>query len=335
MPQTNDDPMRKECRPAEVCLFSDMSSKIEVLKKLVFDKNYRSRFLAMKGIWEPISDEEFLRRKFRSSMGVELNLDHPETFNEKLQWLKLYDRRPEYTQMVDKLAAKEWVASRIGEEYVLPVLGVWDSAEDVDFQSLPDKFVLKCTHDSGGLVICKDKSALDVEAAREKLRRSLRRNYYVVHREWPYKNVQKKIFAEPYIEDEKYGELRDYKFFTFAGEPKVLYIAQGRGSGGETFADFFDMKFCHLPFRIDHEMAPNSPEAPENFEKMKELAAKLSQGTPELRVDFYEVNGQIIFGELTFFHCSGFHPFSPKEWDKTLGDWITLPPKRTGKKTED
>jgi hypothetical protein len=187
--------------------------------------------------------------------------------------------------------------------------------------------VLKNTHDSGGLVICKDKTKLDIPAARQKLGKFLKRNYYDQNREWPYKNVKPRIIAEEYMEDTRQGELRDYKFFTFGGEPKVLYIAQGRGRGEDTVADFFDMDFNHLPFTIDHEMAPVPPEKPENFELMKKLAAALSAGTPQLRVDFYEVDGKVYFGEMTFFHCSGMAPFHPESWDKTFGDWVRLPEK--------
>ena len=298
-------------------------------KALKFFQNRDYRFLVMagrgrKGSLEP---EAFLRRMYRIHMGRELNLEHPVAYTEKLQWLKLYDHRPEYTRMVDKYAVKELIAEKIGPEYVVPLLGVWDRAEDIDFDKLPQQFVLKTTHDSGGIVVCKDKDQLNVPAAKKKLKRFLKRNYYDHNREWPYQGVPHRIIAEQFMEDSRQGELRDYKFFTFGGVPKVLYIAQGRGSGGETVADFFDMEFNHLPFVIDHDMAPVPPEKPVNFELMKELAAKLSAGTPQLRVDFYEVDGKVYFGEMTFFHCSGMAPFHPEEWDRIFGDWVHLPEK--------
>lgn len=273
-----------------------------------------------------LPDRAFLELKFYTRMGQRLNLEDPKTFSEKLQWLKLHDRRPEYTTMVDKSLVKDYVAERIGSEYVIPTLGVWDRFEDIDFGVLPDQFVLKCTHDSGGLVICRNKAQFDWEAAREKINQCLKTNYYYHCREWPYKNVKPRILAEGYMEDAAQGELRDYKFFCFHGEPKLLFIATDRQTAGEeTKFDFFDMDFQHLDLRNGHPNAVVPPEKPVNFEKMKELAAVLSKNIPHLRVDFYEVNGKVYFGELTFSHWSGMVPFDPPEWDRILGDWIILP----------
>ncbi len=303
------------------------TTPIKKILRFATDKDYRFRVSAGKGWLKNLSPERFLKQMYRIQMGRELNLENPVNYTEKLQWLKLYDHRPEYTTMVDKYAAKQYVAERIGEQYVIPMLGVWENAKDIDFETLPEQFVLKTTHDSGALVICKDKSKLDIKAARKQLDHFMKRRYYDCNREWPYKNVKPRIIAEKYMEDSTYKELRDYKFFTFGGEPKVLYIAQGRGRGEPTVADFFDMDFNHLPFTIDHDMADVPPTKPQGFELMKQLAAKLSQGTPQLRVDFYEVDGQVYFGEMTFFHCSGFDGFHPEEWDKIFGDWVTLPAK--------
>lgn len=299
--------------------------KMSNVGKLLADKNYRIVVLSGMGITLHISDEEFLRRKYRFSMGKELDLKEPKTYTEKLQWLKLYDRRPIYTEMVDKYQAKQFVAERIGQEYVIPTLGVWESAEEINFDALPEQFVIKCTHDSGSLVICRDKERFDAEAARKKLGKSLKRDYYQVHREWPYKNVKKQIIAEVYLEDRADGELRDYKFFSFNGVPRILYITQGRGGGESTSADFFDMDGNHLPFTIDHDMAELPPHLPQNFQLMQRLAARLSDGVPQLRVDFYEVNGKVYFGEMTFFHCSGFKAFHPDTWDHMFGQWVELP----------
>lgn len=301
-----------------------------MLKKLIkfaANKDYRFLVLAGRGKKANMPAEAFLKRMYKINMGKELNLTAPVNYTEKLQWLKLYDHRPEYTTMVDKYEVKKYVADRIGERYVIPLLGVWDRADEIDFDALPDRFVLKTTHDSGALVICKDKSRLDVEAAKKRLTHFLGRRYYDCNREWPYKNVKPRIIAEQYMEDSTYKELRDYKFFTFGGVPKVLYIAQGRGRGEPTVADFFDMDFNHLPFTIDHDMAAVPPEKPVCFEEMKQLAAILSEGTPQLRVDFYEVDGKVYFGEMTFFHCSGMEAFHPEEWDKIFGDWVELPQK--------
>ena len=273
--------------------------------------------------WLP--DKTYIKLLFRAKCGKKLNLKKPETYNEKLQWLKLYDRRAEYTQMVDKYEAKLYVEERVGKEYIIPTLGIWDRFEDIDFDSLPEQFVLKCTHDSGGLVICRDKDKLDKEMAKKKINSSLARNYYQFGREWAYKNVKPRIIAEAYMEDEETKELRDYKFFCFNGEVKALFIATERASTTEeTKFDFFDENFNHLPFTNGHPNALEAPKKPINFEKMKELAARLSTGIPHLRVDLYEVNGKIYFGELTFSHWGGMMPFEPEEWDYKFGSWIQL-----------
>ena len=274
--------------------------------------------------WVP--DPLYLRLRYFVLMKKFLRLKNPRTYNEKLQWLKLYDRKPIYTEMVDKLTAKEYVAKRIGEEYIIKTLGVWEHFDDIDFEALPDRFVLKCTHDSGGLVIVTDKRILDKERAREKIEKSLKLNFYWTAREWPYKNVKPRIIAEEYMEDKITSELRDYKFFCFNGEAKALFVASERqNEDEETKFDFFDMDYNHLQIVNGHPNAKVPPQKPQNFEKMKELAGKLSKGIPHLRVDFYEVNGKIYFGELTFSHWSGMVPFEPAEWDKIFGDWIELP----------
>lgn len=302
--------------------------KLKKIVKFITDNDYRFLVLAGRGKKANMPAEEFLKKKYKIIMGKDLNLDSPVNYTEKLQWLKLYDHSPEYTLMVDKYEAKKYVAQRIGEQYVIPLLGVWENVDDIEFSALPDQFVLKTTHDSGALVICKDKKALDIKEAKKRLNHFLKRRYYDCNREWPYKNVKPRIIAEAYMEDSTYRELRDYKFFTFGGVPKVLYIAQGRGRGEPTVADFFDMDFNHLPFTIDHDMADVPPKKPACFEEMKRLAAILSEGTPQLRVDFYEVDGRVYFGEMTFFHCSGMENFHPEEWNRTFGDWVELPSPR-------
>ena len=227
--------------------------------------------------------------------------------------------------MVDKYEAKKYVASIIGEEYIIPTLGVWERFDDIDFDKLPQQFVLKTSHDSGGVVICRDKSKFDKAAARKKLEKSLRHDYYKTSKEWPYKNVKRRIIAEEYMEDES-GELKDYKFFCFDGVPKALFIATDRFTvGEETKFDFFDMEFNHLPFINGHPNANIKINKPNGFEQMQELVAKLSAGIPHLRVDFYNINGRIYFGELTFYHWSGLVPFVPREWDYIFGQYIQLP----------
>lgn len=301
----------------------------KALKKYIADKNYRFLIDAGKGKYDKLSDREYLEKKFYAMLGYSLDLSNPQTFNEKLQWLKLYDRKPEYTMMVDKYKVREYIKEELGEEYLIPLLGVWDKAEDINFNKLPNRFVLKCNHNSGlGMYICKDKSKLtenQIKAIRKNLAKGLQQDYYLTGREWPYKNVPRKIIAEKYMEDET-GQLRDYKFYCFNGEPKIIMINSDREIG-KTKADYFDMDFNWLDLKWGYEHALVKPLKPINFEKMKELAVVLSKNIPELRVDFYEVNNKIYFGELTFFDGSGFDKIEPKEWDKIFGDWIKLPKK--------
>lgn len=270
-------------------------------------------------------DALHIRKSWYTNMPYPLNLRSPQTYSEKLQWLKLHDRNPLYTTLVDKYAVKKYVADMIGEQYIIPTLGVWDSFEQIDFGALPERFVLKCTHDSGGLVICRDKASLDMAASRAKIERSLRTDYYIVSREWPYRDVPRRIIAEPYMEDHTTGELRDYKFFCFDGRVKWLFIATGRASNPEPFFDFFDADFNRLDMRQGHPNAPVPPQKPQNFELMKQLASTLSRGLPHVRADFYEVDGQVYFGELTFYHHAGWIPFDPPGWDLTFGREIRLP----------
>ena len=303
---------------------------IKKVARFFSDKKVRFTYLNRHGFYSKLSDEAFLKKTYRIHMGKLLNLDDPKTYNEKLQWLKLYDRNPEYTAMVDKYEVKKYISSCIGDEFIIPTLGVWDRFEDIDFSILPNQFVLKCTHDSGGLVVCRDKSKFDVEEARKKIDSCLTRNYFYMHREWPYKDVKPRILAEVYMEDPSTAELRDYKFFCFNGEPKALFVATDRLKAGEEVKfDFFDMDYNHLALRNGHPNSKEPPQKPLMFEQMKELAKKLSNGIPHVRVDFYEVDGRVYFGEMTFFHFSGIVPFEPVEWDYKFGEWITLPPKTT------
>lgn len=272
-----------------------------------------------------LSDETAIKLMYRATFHKSLDLDNPITFNEKLQWMKLYDRNPLYTTLVDKAALKKWAAKKIGDDRVLPTLGVWHQFEDINFDSLPNQFVLKCTHDSGSVVICKNSTQFDKRKARRRLTRALRRDYYLLGREWPYKNVPRRIICEPYVESLANGDLPDYKFFCFDGTPKIMYVATGRQLRSEPYFDFFDMDFNRLDIRNGH---PNSPlskfDKPYEFETMKQFASILSQGIPFVRVDFYEVDGKAVLGEMTFFHDCGFEPFDPSSWDEKLGSWLNL-----------
>lgn len=268
-------------------------------------------------------DKLFLEAQFVRSMGKALDLKHPQTYNEKLQWLKLYDRNPEYHKLVDKFEVKDIVAARIGADYVIPTLGIWNKAEEIDWERLPQSFVLKCTHDSGSTIICYDKEEFNRQEAKEKLNAFLKRDFYKRMREWVYKSVKPRIIAEPLLQ----GEINDYKFFCFDGRPELMFVATDRAAEEETKFDFFDMQYHHLDIRNGHPNAAVAPSKPLRFEEMKALAAKLSKGIPHVRMDFYEIDGKIYFGEYTFYHWSGLVPFEPESADKWIGDFIKLPKK--------
>ena len=277
-----------------------------------------------------LPDKLCLKWRFRLQMGYKLDLDNPQTFSEKLQWLKLYNRKPEYTQMVDKFAAKEYVAKIIGEEYIIPTLGVWDKFDDIDFDKLPDQFVLKTTHGGGntGVVICKDKSTLDKDTAKRKLNRSLKSDIYRTLKEWPYKNVKKRIVAEQFIDSEGHLDLPDYKFYCFDGEPKYCQVICDRNTK-ETI-DFYDMEWNHMPFVGLNPVAKNGLKSvmkPKHLSEMVNICQKLATGIPFSRIDLYLVNEKIYFGEITFFPASGLGEFTPKEWNFTIGSLIKLPNK--------
>ena len=273
-----------------------------------------------------IPDKKYLSIIYKGYVGKKLNLQNPTTFNEKLQWLKLYDRNVNYTSMVDKYEVKKIIASMIGEEYIIPTLGVWDSFDSINFDELPNQFVLKCTHNSGGVFICKDKTKIDLSEAKKIFNHNMKKNFYYPGREWPYKDVKPRIIAEKYMEDESTSELRDYKFFTFKGRVKALFIASDRFvKNEETKFDFFDEKFEHLSIKNGHPNAVKKIDKPINFELMIKLAEKISKDIPHVRVDFYEMNGKVYFGEMTFFHNDGMVPFEPEEWDSIFGEWLILP----------
>ena len=296
----------------------------EITKRFLCDPLIRIGYLSNIGVTNIISDEKYLKIKYKLAMGKELDLNHPKTYNEKLQWLKLYDRQDAYIKMVDKYAVKEYVASVIGNQYIIPTLGVWENFDSIEFDKLPKKFVLKCTHDSGGIVICKNKDELDIKAAKKIINKCLRRNYFWSGREWPYKKVPHRIIAEEYVEDSETKDLRDYKFFVFDGEVKALFVALDRNSNEETKFNFFDKDFHPLNLMNGHPNTEQIINKPQNFEIMKQLAEKLGKDIPHVRVDFYEVDGKVLFGELTFFHWSGFVLFEPEEWDYKFGEWIDL-----------
>ena len=272
-------------------------------------------------------DRRYLKLLYRFKIGEKLDLDNPQSFTAKLQWEKLYYRNPAWSSFIDKYEVKEKVAELIGREHVIPTLGVWENAKDIDFDKLPERFVLKCTHDSKSVIFCRDKRGFDQEEARRKLQKALARSSYTPMREWAYKNVMPRIIAEEYMEDASQPDgLLDYKFFCFDGVVKALYVATGRVQGHVCF-DFFDRDFQHLPaFNEFHPHASPPIPKPANFEEMVSLAQQLSKGFPHVRIDLYSIGGQkVYFGEYTFYHAGGFSEFVPREWDYTFGSWFELP----------
>ena len=273
-----------------------------------------------------LPDKPYLYLKYWQRMHKWPNLKNPQTFSEKLNWLKLYDRNPLYTTLVDKYAVKQYIANKIGEQYVIPTLGVWNSFDEIDFGKLPEQFVLKTTHDSGGIVIVKDKKMLDKQAAKNKLTKSLRNNYYYHGREWPYKNVPHRIIAEQYLENASTQDLKDYKFFCFNGYVDNVMVCIDRAQGDTKFYFFNrDWKLLRLNERGKIAPADFTLEQPVSIGKMFELAETLSQNIPFSRVDLYSCNNQIYFGEMTFYPQSGFDKKLLPETDSYFGKLIHLP----------
>lgn len=292
--------------------------------KYASDRNFRFLVNADMGMYKNMDDAAYLKKKFECKMGMPLNLENPKTFNEKLQWLKLNDRDPSHTMMVDKYEVKEYVAATLGREYIIPTLGVWDKFEDIDFDKLPDQFVLKCTHDSGGLVIVRDKAKLDVEAARKKINKCLKKNYFYVGREWPYKDVKPRIIAEKLMVDDSGTGLRDYKVLCFEGEPKLIEYHLGRFTS-ERYQDFYDTQWNKTDIvQVGEKISPFNTPKPELLDQMMEKTCTLAKGLHHVRIDWYISGGQLYFGEITFFDASGFDAFEDIKNDELLGSWITV-----------
>ena len=277
------------------------------------------------GFYRSMPDEKYLRLMYKARTGSYLNLKRPNSFNEKIQWLKLYDRNPVYHAMVDKYESKKYVARMIGEDYIIPTLDLWDRVEDIDFSSLPMQFVLKCTHDSHGIVICKDKQKLNIPKAKKVLKKGLKRDYYLPYREWVYKDLSHRILAEEFISEDE-ATPADYKVHNFNGEPKIILVCKGRYEDQGLTEDFYDCEWNHLDVKRPH--IPNAKEPipkPDLLEELLEVSRKLSQGIPFVRTDFYLIKGKLLFGEMTFYPASGFETFEPKSFDRILGDYLSLP----------
>lgn len=279
-----------------------------------------------------IPDKKYISILYGYFMNQKLDIENPKTFNEKLQWLKLYNRKPEYTMMVDKYLVRDYIANKIGADYLIPLIGVWDSPEEICFSELPNQFVLKCNHNSGtGMCICKDKSKADWESIKNGLYKGIKENYFYLGREWPYKNVPRKVIAEKFMVDESGCELKDYKVMCFNGEPKLIELHQGRFTDHQT-QDYYDLEWNKTSISQGNlslfgNSTANTPR-PDSLEEMLHLSRILAEGIPQVRIDWYSINGKLYFGEITFFDGSGFDPYDDPSDDLLLGSWIQLPSKK-------
>lgn len=293
------------------------------LKKII-PRDVRGKIMSLLSF---LPNKPYIKLFYFATTGKKLNLKNPKGYNEKLQWLKINDKNPEYSKLVDKLAVREHVNGILGGENFFPLLGVWQTFDEIDFNSLPNSFVLKCNHDSGSTKVIKDKASLtekDYKKLNKFYKGRLKSDFFYAGREYPYKGLPRYIMAEQLMIDESNPEksIEDYKFFCFNGEPKIMFVATDRST--DCRFDFFDMDFNHLDIVNIHPQSDKEIKKPEKFEEMKEIAKKLSKGMKQVRIDLYELNGKIYFGEYTFFHGGGFSLFNPPKWEEQLGDWIEI-----------
>lgn len=275
-----------------------------------------------------IPDKLYLKMLYQLKIGKTLHLENPVSFNEKIQWLKIYDRNPAYSSLADKYEVRNYIKETVGGNVLIPLLGIWDKWEEIDFEILPNQFVLKCTHDSGGIVICREKEKLNLLKAKEKIKNALSRNYFYYWREYPYKNIKPRIMAEKYMEDDHGAELTDYKVMCFNGKAKCIFTCTERFTDTGVKVTFFDKDWKRLPFERHYPSSNAKINRPRNLDKMIRYAEALSETIAFLRVDFYEVENRVYIGELTFYPGSGFEEFTPDEYDTILGNWLKLPEKR-------
>lgn len=288
-------------------------------KKIIKDRELRLKIINLLAF---IPNKPYLKMVYKIKTGKKLNLDDPKTFCDKLNWLKLNNIHPEYTDLVDKVKVREYVNNIMGRDMFFPLYGTWDHYSDIDFDKLPDKFVLKCNHDSASVNVIKDKSRMNHKELEKFYEGRLKINPYNMGREYPYKDVKPKIIAEKFMVPDGQNDINDYKFFCFDGKPELMFVATDRSE--DCRFDFYDMDFNHLDIENIHPNSDKPIAKPEKFEEMKELAAKLTQGFKFVRLDLYEINGEIYFGEYTFFHAGGFWPFYPEKYEKIFGDLINL-----------
>lgn len=314
-----------------------LTDKIRTAIKILLKNPFKLILPAgQNGFLNFIPNSIYLKLVFRSELGYYLDLKNPQTFSEKLQWLKLFDRNPNYTKMADKFAVRSYISDKFGFEYLIPLIGVYKNVKDIPWDILPERFVIKCSHGSGCNIICRDKSKLNISDSCRKLQKWMKCNYYWSGREWPYKNIKPSIIVEQYMTDcanstgaNTGSDLTDYKFYCFGGTPKYCQVIADRSI--DESIDFYDMEWKHMVFTGMHN--PGEPFAhakwqhprPEKFYQMIEFAKKLSAGTAFVRIDFYEADGKVYFGEFTLYPKSGFGVFEPAEWNITIGKMINLP----------
>lgn len=300
---------------------SNLNKKKVILDMLINPKNFLI-YLSDKGYTNWMSDEQWCRWMFKLKIGRKPNLDNPQSYTEKVQWLKLHDHNKLYPRIIDKYEVREYIEQKIGSEYLIPLIGVYNCFEDIDFESLPNQFVLKCTHDSGGVIICEDKKDFNIKKTKVRIEKLLLRNYFYNSREWPYGQIKPRLIIENYLSDRDSRKINDYKFFCFSGEVKVVFVASDRDI--DTRFDYYDADFNHIPLKYGYKNSERGNEKPENFEEMKKIAEQLATDFLHVRVDLYSVNGKIYFGELTLYDGSGLTLFEPEEWDYTFGSWLDL-----------
>ena len=304
---------------------SSFSTFIKLLSnKADLKKAFANRFSFSK-VGHLLPSKMYLSILYRCYFGKKINFKKPVTFSEKLQWLKINRKDKKLVSLVDKFAVRDYVSKKIGSQYLVPLLGKWDSVSDIDFDSLPTQFVLKCNHDSGSVVVCRNKNEFDFKKAKKKLKKCMKNNLYYFGREWPYKNVKPCILAEQYLTDGQSEQLKDYKFYCFNGEPRFLYLSEGLDNHETGHISFLTLNWEKMPFHRNDFMEFDSlPQQPVNLDLMIRFSRILSSSHPFVRVDFYEVNGKLFFGELTFYPGSGFTVFEPSKYDEILGSWINL-----------
>lgn len=304
-------------------------NKLSILIKCIVDKPFRYQVFIQKGLWNNMDDKKYIQRQFyaRYKGKRKLDLDNPKTLCEKLNWLKLYDRKPYYTNMVDKYLVKEKIASICGREHVIPTIGVWDRFEDINFSELPEQFVIKCTHDSGSVILCKNKEEFDYENAKKKIESQMNKNLYLMNREWVYKDVKPRIICEPYINSLGKMDSIEYKLSTFNGKVKFITVCRGIAHDKMEYRtnDHYDTNWNPLDFYVEYKNSGIEFERPPFLDKLIQYSEEIAKDTLYLRVDWYVDNGTILFGETTFYTWAGYMTFVPEKWDGILGSWLQLP----------